>query len=370
MRARLPFILSYYIGRQYLITVVLVLLGLWVVAGLLDGVELIRRAASRQNVPLSIVLELMLFKWPSMLEKLLPYSVLIGGMAALSRLTKSHELVVARSAGVSVWQFMTPALIAMVLLGTVVTTVYNPIASTMFSRFEKLEVKYLTNRASMLAVSSSGLWLRQVEDDSDAEAEHIIHALKISEQGMKLTQVTIFTFDKSGHFIKRIDADNATLESGYWLVQNALITVPGEPATRKAVYVLDTALTVAQIQDSFASPRTLSFWELPGFIKALEQAGFSALRHKLHWYVVSLTPLMMCALAFIGAAFSLRMHRKGGVRLLMVAGVAIGFMLFFISDIVFALGLSGSLPVLLAAWIPTGVMLLVGIATLLHLEDG
>ena len=35
-------------------------------------------------------------------------------------------------------------------------------------------------------------------------------------------------------------------------------------------------LTTGQIQDSFASPMTLSFWQLPSFIHTLEKAGFSA----------------------------------------------------------------------------------------------
>jgi lipopolysaccharide export system permease protein len=37
---------------------------------------------------------------------------------------------------------------------------------------------------------------------------------------------------------------------------------------------------------------------------------------------------------------------------------------------VFALGLSGKLPLILAAWTPTTVCLMLGVATLLHLEDG
>ena len=47
-----------------------------------------------------------------------------------------------------------------------------------------------------------------------------------------------------------------------------------------------------------------------------------------------------------------------------------GFVLYFFSDVVLALGLSDSIPVVLAAWTPSGVTLLLGLAMLLHLEDG
>jgi lipopolysaccharide export system permease protein len=53
-----------------------------------------------------------------------------------------------------------------------------------------------------------------------------------------------------------------------------------------------------------------------------------------------------------------------------VAGVAAGFALYFFSDVVFALGLSATIPVSLAAWTPAGVSCLLGASLLLHLEDG
>ena len=47
-----------------------------------------------------------------------------------------------------------------------------------------------------------------------------------------------------------------------------------------------------------------------------------------------------------------------------------GFALYVLSDIVFALGLAGTVPVALAAWTPTGICLIFGVPMLLHLEDG
>jgi lipopolysaccharide export system permease protein len=75
-------------------------------------------------------------------------------------------------------------------------------------------------------------------------------------------------------------------------------------------------------------------------------------------------------MVLIAAIFSLRMQRRGGTTLMIVGGVASGFILFVVSNIVFALGISDKVPVALAAWTPTGVSLIFGISTLLHLEDG
>jgi lipopolysaccharide export system permease protein len=64
------------------------------------------------------------------------------------------------------------------------------------------------------------------------------------------------------------------------------------------------------------------------------------------------------------------MQRRGGTTLMITAGVASGFVLYLLSDVVFALGLSSTIPVTLAAWTPAGVSWLLGASLLLHLEDG
>jgi lipopolysaccharide export system permease protein len=53
-----------------------------------------------------------------------------------------------------------------------------------------------------------------------------------------------------------------------------------------------------------------------------------------------------------------------------LATVFTGFLFFFITDVALALGRSGSLPVILAAWAPAGISGLAGLSMLLHFEDG
>jgi len=131
-----------------------------------------------------------------------------------------------------------------------------------------------------------------------------------------------------------------------------------------------TDLTPDRIENSFASPDTLSFWALPGFIAVLEQAGFSAVRHRLHFQSLLSLPLLAAAMALLAAGFSMRSTRRGGVAQMIAAGVASGFALFVLDKITSEFGEAGTLPVQLAAWAPTIAGLLLALALLLHLEDG
>ncbi|NQV22139.1 MAG: LPS export ABC transporter permease LptG [Rhodospirillales bacterium] len=365
---RLSSTLSRYLGSQFLIGLSVVFFAVVCVIFMFDTVELIRRAAGRESATFGIILSMAALKLPKLSEEALPFAALFGAMWTFAKLTRTHELVVARAAGVSVWQFLTPPILLALVIGTVAVTVFDPVASIMISRYEHLESKHLHGRPSLLAISSSGLWMRQVDDSGQS----VIHAARLAQQEpeLELEDVIIFLYEGTDKFTGRIDADRARLMDGYWLLNKATLTGPNVDAERRDTHLLKTSLTAARIQESFAPPETMSFWALPRFIRVLEAAGFSALKHRLHWYSLLSSPLLICAMVLIAATFSLRMTRRGKTGLMVAGGVMVGFVLYFLSDLTYALGLSGSIPPVLAAWTPTGVSLLLGISMLLHLEDG
>ncbi|MBX3456374.1 LPS export ABC transporter permease LptG [Ferrovibrio sp.] len=363
---RISWTLAYYLGRQYLMAIAVVFSVLVVLAYSFDTVELLRRASGRVDASLDTVFAMSLLRLPNLSIKLIPFAALFGGMLALSRLTRSQELTVTRAAGVSVWQFLAPALILALLIGGFVITVYNPLSAAMLARYEAIEAKVLRGRASMLAVSSTGLWLRE----ADAQGQVVVHALRVAQQGVELRDVILFYYEGTDRFVRRVDASEAYLRDGYWELRDATTSYPDRAGETAAIMRIPTTLTFDRIQESFASPSTISFWQLPSFIAAMETAGFSALRHRLHFQTLLAVPLLLCAMLLIAASFSLRLTRRGGTGALLGLGVGVGFLLYFSIELVQPFGLNGTLPVGLAAWAPTGICLMLGISLLFHMEDG
>lgn len=359
--------LSSYIARQFFAWFCGVFMAMVIVTFLLDYVELIRRSATKMQATLWVLLEMAALKLPHTAQEVLPFAILFGTMLAFWRLTRNHELVVARAAGVSVWQFLTPAVLVALLVGVIFVTVFNPIASLMEDAYEKLESRILRQGSDQSSLSDAGLWLRQSDQ---AGNQIIIHADKFAPGDLILDTVTLFFFNDQMRFTSRIDARTAKLTTDDWLIENGTRWLPNEPAESFTELRLPTTLTRRKIEESFASPDTMSFWALPSFIALLEQSGFPAQRHRLHFNVLLARPLLLCAMVLVAATFSLRMQRRGGATLMIVGGVLSGFLLYFLSDVVFAFGLSAKVPVSLAAWTPTGVSLIFGVSMLLHLEDG
>lgn len=364
-RLRLSPTLSGYIARQYTVWFLSFLFGLLGVIVLVSIIDLLDRLA-RKSASLAVVVEMVLLKLPFLSQEVMPFTVLFAGLACFWRLTRSHELVVTRAAGISVWQALVPVLGVSLLVGILSVTVLNPVASVLLGRFEQLEAKYIRNQASTLSVSRHGLWLRQ----ADENGQSVIHANRATHSSMTLHGVIVFRFAEEDHFVGRIDAERAVLQPGSWQLYSAWKSSPGTREQFVERLDIPTDLTREKILDSFAPPETISFWSLPDFIELLENAGFSATHHKLQLHRLLATPLLLAAIILLAASFSLRPQRRGRVGLVILGGVLTGFMLYFVSNFVFALGLSGKIPVILSAWTPTGVALMLGVAVLLHLEDG
>ena len=358
--------LGAYYARQFAGWVAAVFLGVMSIVFIGDFIELLRRSTYKDGVGLAEVLELTLLKQANMAQIILPFVILFAALLCLSRLTRTNELVVSRAAGLSAWRFLFPALIVALLLGGFRVMVFNPVASAMTERYELLDNRLLGSQTNFLALSDAGLWVRQTTETGTA----IIHAGELAQTRVQFRDMIAFQFNEQGDFTGRIDAKTGLLANGQWVFEDVLLQDEGRRPVRQATYALPTSLTLDNLQDSFAAPETMSFWELPGFIGVLEEAGFSAQRHLLHFHALLASPILLCAMVLIAAAFSLRLTRRGGALTVAGGGIAAGFLTYFLTDVVFALGLSGRIPVELAAWSPAVVATLLGSAVIFHLEDG
>ena len=354
-----------YLALQFLIGVAIWYGGFLLLAFSIDVVDLLNRTAGHA-VNGGVVIGMAVLQLPDLGQKMMPFAVLLGGVFAFVRLARNHELVATRAAGVSAWDFLAPPLTVAIGLGIFAVVAITPLSASMLAQFSALEAKYIRGEASQLDVSINGFWLRQ----GDQAGQSMVHALRVADQGVRLDDVMVFLFGDKDNFRGRIDAQSARLERGAWLLNNAWVSGPDGAPVHHASYALATSLTPAQIQESFAPPDTLSFWDLPRFIDAAQQAGFSAIRYELYLYTLLALPALFAAMVFMAASFSLQVGRSGGLTRVIVISALSGFGVYFFSEMTRALGQSGILPVALAATAPAAAAILIGMTLVFHQEDG
>jgi lipopolysaccharide export system permease protein len=359
--------LSRYFGSRFLKSVLGSFIGVVALAAMIDYVELLRRGSDWPHANSWMLAEVSLFRVPQLAERIMPFTVLVGTMSCYLTLSRRLELVVARAAGVSAWQFVAPAMIVAFLFGTIATTIYNPVAAILHERSKRLEAEQMGELpSSALQESTSGFWVRQ----RSSEGAAIINAKSSREQGAQLGGVSVYTFDTAGQFQARIEARSAVLEQGYWRLDEARVYAAGKPPELQDTYRLGTNLTLEQVRESFATPETVPFWQLPSYIELADRAGLAAAGYRLQYQELLSRPFLLMAMVLLAASVSLRFFRFGGVQKMILSGVSAGFLLFVLSKVTEDMSKSELMPPVLAAWIPVFVGGLTGFVVLLYQEDG
>ncbi len=368
--------LGSYVARRFGLATFGMLAALTGVVALFDFIELLRRAATRSDVGFGLVATIAGLRLPFVALQIMPFAVLLGGMTAFWRLTRSSELIVARAAGISAWGFLLGPLLVAIGLGAFGMAALSPVSSMLLARAERLDNAFLRNAGGVSALAAGRLWLRQADRGFEPRGVAILSGRPVADrearQGavFRLTDVTVWRLSSEDKPLERIEAPEAQLLPGRWALTNAQVFGTDRVMRPTPQVSLPTDLTPDRIEDSFATPDTLSFWALPGFITILEQAGFSAVRHRLQYQSLLSLPVLAAAMALLAAGFSMRPARRGGVARMIGAGVAAGFALFVLDRISGEFGEAGTLPVVLAAWAPAVAGLMLALALLLHLEDG
>jgi lipopolysaccharide export system permease protein len=357
--------LDRYFGMRFLTTLMAVLGGLFALVILLDYVEQMRRLSDAPNASALLVAKISLFRVPQITERILPFCVLVGAMSCYLGLSRRLELVVSRAAGMSAWQFTAPAVVVAIMVGVIATTIYNPIAAVMQEKAKRMEAE-LSGNVEGLQATVNGFWVTQRSDNGQS----IINATGSREQGVWLSKVTAFVFDQNNRFLQRIEANTAVLESGHWRLDDARIYAPGAPPDERQSYLLATNLTPEQVRETFSTPETVPFWELPYFIDMAERAGLAAAGYRLQYQKLLARPFMLAAMVLLAAAFSLRFFRFGGVQKMVLGGVASGFALYILSKLADDLSKAELLTPMIAAWMPAVLGGLTGFVALLYQEDG
>jgi lipopolysaccharide export system permease protein len=344
------------VGAVFAVLVLIIYLG--------DFVELLRRASDAQRASATMLAYLALLRTPTIAEQVLPFAVLGGAMFSFIGLSRRLELVIARSSGVSVWQFLAPPVAIVLLIGIAATTLYNPISSSLKQKASQIETRVFgrTTRADV----DTSMWIRQRSPVNQS----ILRAERSSDGGTRLSGVTAFVYDPQGRFIERVEAQRAVLEPGQWIMADARVFAPGEDPKVSVRYILATGLSPEQVTQSFVHPASVSFWRLPEISRRTEAAGLDASGYRMQFQTLMARPLLLIAMVLIAATVSLRFFRFGGIGQMVSGGVGAGFVLYVVTKLVSDLGGAGLISTPIAAWAPAVIGGMLGCLVLLYQEDG
>ncbi|MEM1286786.1 MAG: LPS export ABC transporter permease LptG [Pseudomonadota bacterium] len=356
--------LSLYFGKWFAKNAVLVFVAAFCLMLIIDFMELARRGGDL-DVPVAIIALISATRLPTLAEQLLPFAVLIGALLTLVALSRRSELVIARASGVSAWQFLLPLLIVAAGFGAFATFAYNPLATQLKQTSDRLLAERFGGTAASLQPDQE-IWFRQ----ADEAGSTIIRALSSGDEGTTLFQMSAFSFDEDGAFMRRVDTPRAELRNGAWHMATATLVDDDGAQRTENDYSVPTTLSPAEVSGRFTPANHLPIWQLSRFAEKAQLAGLSSHHYKFQFQALLARPLLLMAMVLVAATVSLRFSRQGGTTQLVIAGLSAGFIVFVINEIAGDLGAAGLVPAVLAAWAPPLAAGLFGVTVLLHLEDG
>ena len=359
--------LARYFSLRFLIAMLAMFAICCVLIFFVDFIEMLRRAGNYDGDVSGFLLAWMtLLRLPSFSELTLPFAVLIGTVGIFLMLSRSSELIVVRAAGVSVWQFMLPAMIVAFLLGIVFVDALQssrrqrPRRSRAALRQGFRPRRHAAQDQERRRLAARGWRRRPVRPPR----------VRSSNQGLELTGVTVFQYAPDQTPTERIEARKAILKDGRWELEDAWVSAVGSEPNLYKHYLLSTYLTPTQVRDTLGTEYSISFWDLPNFIEIAERAGLPATQYRVQYQLLLSRPFLLMTMVLIAATCSLRAFRFGNVQLNALGGIAAGFAFFVLAEVSRNFAMAGLTSAMAAAWVPVIIAASLALTVLLYKEDG
>jgi len=343
-------LLSSYLMRAILTSTVLVMLVLLALAGLFEFISQLEDTQGNYGVPQALLYAAL--RLPQLSFEMLPIAALIGSLLGLGSLANNSELVVMRTAGLSIRR-----LAGMVAISGVVLMVFTGVIGEYigppldyFARTMRDEGRYEQEDRDI----GNAAWVK--------DGPVILHLERINPE-FEFGALYMFRFNEDNSLKSIARAENSGIDdSDNWILENFRETQfrdDGVQVVESSVEVESFNVNGELLGITLVKPVSLSARGLMSYIGYLRRNELSAERYEMElWSRISktVTVVIMPVLALAFVFGSLRSSGSGS-RLLI--GVLLGLAYFLASEMIANSGQVFNLNPAIVTWLPSIALLIV-----------
>ena len=254
-------------------------------------------------------------------------------------MSKTNEYTAIKSAGISIWKFLTPFILTAFIFGILLLTIINPIASHLLIKQQKVLNQIMSRHVyNSSAIFESGFWL--IDKITNTNKSLLIHAKTVSlnKKKISLIDASLIEVDDKFHIIKTMESKELILKDQTWELRNVTEYTPKKQNTYHDHIVIPTNITRDKLESNFKRPDLVSIWSLPYFMNTLKETGHSSKIYAVYFYKLLIKPFLAVALLLISSSFTLAPLRS--LKLSRTLGMCslIGFVMYISVDIIYTIG--------------------------------
>ena len=341
--------------RTILAMTALVLLVLLALAGLFEFIAELDDTQGDYQTPQAVLYTLL--RLPQLAFEMLPVAALIGSLLGLGALASNSEIIVMRSAGLSVVRLAgmvaVTGLSLLILTGLLGEFIGPPL--DYYARNMRLEARYEQTDDRL----GGETWVR--------DGPVFLHLERVSTE-FEFGTIYVFRFNEDNELESIARAENSGIDDNdQWVLENFRETRFGDDG----VQVIESSLAVESFDInaevlgiSLVKPQSLSGRGLSSYISYLKRNSLDANRYETElWYRIArtatITIMPVLALAFVFGSL-----RTGGAGARLMMGVIIGLAYYLASEMLANSGQVFDLNPAIIAWLPSGLLLIITVFAL------
>lgn len=258
---------------------------------------------------------------PSLVYQLMPMATLLGCIIGLGLLANNSELIVIRSAGVSLARIAWSVIKIGILVIAVLILVGEWLAPKSLQIAQQMRANALSNNVNI--GTRAGLWAK--------DGLTMINAKELLP-GDRLGDVSIYRLDPQYRLVELMRAEFAAYRDGQWTLNNVVSSkLSGDtPASEKvttehhATLNWNTSISPDLINVVAVKPDTLSVWELFQYTQYLRKNGLSAKRFEQVLWSKFTTPVITMLMVVLSIPLVFGSMRSVSISQRIFVGVLIG----------------------------------------------
>ena len=348
-----------YIINEYiksLFVVIAVMLSIILLINLLDEFNFFK---SKKDLKFIFFIIFTILKIPNVLINLFPFIVLFGGIVFYLKIYNHNEVISLRIMGYSNIQIILIPALTSFIIGYIIVFLIVPFSSSMLKYYEDLRSEYNETK-NLVFVNETGIWVL----DKNEKEKNIIRIEKINKDFSSVNQITIYNYDISNNFIKRIDADEGNIKDKNWQL-NKVHIISGNKKSNKENYLNNynytSNININELKNIYKNTETTSLLDINKEMQTLEDKGYSTIDLRIRYQKLISFPIYLLAMSILSGLMIINLGKTSNYLKYGSYGVIISIIIYFLNDLSITIAKSGIISVDFSVWIPIFLIILINL---------